>query len=260
MGAGLPYAAEQWAFGRTVGGDRVRREAVESAVSTMRSVWTGTVGGVGGFLRPHPQPPIILGGFGPKMAAVGRPGGRWDQRAGRSGSEQAARHRAHGACRGGTGRLALRRHGVLGSAEPARCNVSKSSDVDRVVVFLGAPSAARVQEMSPQPALTDGARPGRPSGPMRSAVDVVARVVPGEPPGEIFPGRLARRSSLIWSASTVVHGEFDNEIVGVKHVQRDAVAMIEHERHRLLVARRGEPILDLILRLLVHRQGNMAEG
>ena len=69
-GSGTPYAAEQRAFGRTVGGDRTRREAVESAVSILRSVWTGTVGGVGGFLRPAPAPPIILGGFGPKVAAL----------------------------------------------------------------------------------------------------------------------------------------------------------------------------------------------
>jgi alkanesulfonate monooxygenase SsuD/methylene tetrahydromethanopterin reductase-like flavin-dependent oxidoreductase (luciferase family) len=39
-------------------------------VATLRSVWSGTVGGVGGFLRPEPPPPIILGGFGPKMAAL----------------------------------------------------------------------------------------------------------------------------------------------------------------------------------------------
>lgn len=69
-GDGTPYAAEQWAFGRTVGGDPLRREAVEATVSILRAVWTGTVGGVSGFLRPTPAPPIILGGFGPKMAAL----------------------------------------------------------------------------------------------------------------------------------------------------------------------------------------------
>jgi alkanesulfonate monooxygenase SsuD/methylene tetrahydromethanopterin reductase-like flavin-dependent oxidoreductase (luciferase family) len=36
----------------------------------MRSVWSGTVNGVGGFLRPNPPPPIIVGGFGPKMAEL----------------------------------------------------------------------------------------------------------------------------------------------------------------------------------------------
>lgn len=69
-GRATPYASEQRAFGRAVPGDRARREAVETAVATMRSVWSGSVGGVGGFLRPQPTPPIILGGFGPKMAAL----------------------------------------------------------------------------------------------------------------------------------------------------------------------------------------------
>ena len=36
----------------------------------LRSVWSGTVAGVGGFLRPDPTPPVIVGGFGPKMAAL----------------------------------------------------------------------------------------------------------------------------------------------------------------------------------------------
>jgi FMNH2-dependent dimethyl sulfone monooxygenase len=75
LGAGggrdTPYAAEQWALGRSVPGDAARRSAVEAAVMTIRSVWSGTVNGVGGFLRPEPQPPIIIGGFGPKMAELG---------------------------------------------------------------------------------------------------------------------------------------------------------------------------------------------
>ena len=74
LGAGggrdTPYAAEQRAFGRPVPGDVARRAAVETAVATLRSVWSGTVNGVGGFLRPDPPPPIILGGFGPKMAEL----------------------------------------------------------------------------------------------------------------------------------------------------------------------------------------------
>ena len=74
LGAGggrdTPYAAEQRALGRVVPGDAARRAAVEAAVATLRSVWSGTVGGVGGFLRPEPPPPVIVGGFGPKMAAL----------------------------------------------------------------------------------------------------------------------------------------------------------------------------------------------
>jgi len=74
LGAGggrdTPYAAEQEAFGRPVPGDATRRAAVEAAVATLRSVWSGTVRGVGGFLQPVPAPPIIVGGFGPKMAEL----------------------------------------------------------------------------------------------------------------------------------------------------------------------------------------------
>jgi alkanesulfonate monooxygenase SsuD/methylene tetrahydromethanopterin reductase-like flavin-dependent oxidoreductase (luciferase family) len=71
-GGGLdtPYAAEQIALGRTVPGARVRRQWVEDAVSRVRDVWTGSVGGATGFLRPRPTPPIIIGGFGPKMAEL----------------------------------------------------------------------------------------------------------------------------------------------------------------------------------------------
>jgi alkanesulfonate monooxygenase SsuD/methylene tetrahydromethanopterin reductase-like flavin-dependent oxidoreductase (luciferase family) len=74
LGAGggrrTPYAAEQRALGRGVAGDVARRRHVEAAVATLRAVWSGTVNGVGGFLRPQPPPPIIIGGFGPKMAEL----------------------------------------------------------------------------------------------------------------------------------------------------------------------------------------------
>jgi alkanesulfonate monooxygenase SsuD/methylene tetrahydromethanopterin reductase-like flavin-dependent oxidoreductase (luciferase family) len=69
-GRDTPYAQEQYALGRTVQGDRERRAAVESAVAQLRNVWSGTVDGVGGFLRPEPSPPVIIGGFGPKMAEI----------------------------------------------------------------------------------------------------------------------------------------------------------------------------------------------
>jgi alkanesulfonate monooxygenase SsuD/methylene tetrahydromethanopterin reductase-like flavin-dependent oxidoreductase (luciferase family) len=74
LGAGggrdTPYASEQEALGRTVAGAAVRRSAVEDAVGRLRDVWSGSVGGVGGFLRPEPPPPVIVGGFGPKMAEI----------------------------------------------------------------------------------------------------------------------------------------------------------------------------------------------
>jgi alkanesulfonate monooxygenase SsuD/methylene tetrahydromethanopterin reductase-like flavin-dependent oxidoreductase (luciferase family) len=67
-GAHTPYAAEQRALGRAVGSDAVRRRAVEATITTLRAVWTGAVGGASGFPTPEPPPPIIVGGFGPKMA------------------------------------------------------------------------------------------------------------------------------------------------------------------------------------------------
>jgi alkanesulfonate monooxygenase SsuD/methylene tetrahydromethanopterin reductase-like flavin-dependent oxidoreductase (luciferase family) len=74
LGAGggrdTPYAAEQRALGRPVPSDPVRRRAVEEAVGRLRSVWSGAVGPVTGFLRPEPRPPFVIGGFGPKMAEL----------------------------------------------------------------------------------------------------------------------------------------------------------------------------------------------
>lgn len=69
-GTGTPYAAEQRALGRPVPGDVARRTAVASTIATLREVWSGTAGGTGGFLQPAPAPPVLVGGFGPKMAAL----------------------------------------------------------------------------------------------------------------------------------------------------------------------------------------------
>ena len=69
-GRGTPYAAEQEALGRTIPSDAGRRRAVEQAIATLRTVWSGTVDRVSGFLRPEPAPPIVVGGFGPKMAEL----------------------------------------------------------------------------------------------------------------------------------------------------------------------------------------------
>ena len=83
-GRATPYAAEQHALGRAVPGDRARRAAVEAAVATLRATWSGSVGGVSGFWRPDPPPPIIIGAFGPKNGRPGRPGRRWGQPGGRT--------------------------------------------------------------------------------------------------------------------------------------------------------------------------------
>jgi alkanesulfonate monooxygenase SsuD/methylene tetrahydromethanopterin reductase-like flavin-dependent oxidoreductase (luciferase family) len=64
-GVDTPYAGEQAAAGRPVGSDAGRRRAVAATVAAIRSTWDTP-----GYLRPVPPPPILLGGFGPKMAAL----------------------------------------------------------------------------------------------------------------------------------------------------------------------------------------------
>src|SRR6059036_3112008 len=70
IGAGgsrrTPYAAEQQALGQSVERDEVRAGRVVEAIETMRRLWSGQ----SGFLKPEPPPPIIVGGFGPRMAGI----------------------------------------------------------------------------------------------------------------------------------------------------------------------------------------------
>jgi alkanesulfonate monooxygenase SsuD/methylene tetrahydromethanopterin reductase-like flavin-dependent oxidoreductase (luciferase family) len=70
IGAGgsrrTPYATEQEAIGASVERDAVRAGRVAEAISLMRRLWSGHAG----FLKPEPPPPIIVGGFGPRMAGI----------------------------------------------------------------------------------------------------------------------------------------------------------------------------------------------
>ncbi|MBI2203020.1 MAG: LLM class flavin-dependent oxidoreductase [Candidatus Rokubacteria bacterium] len=71
LGAGgsrrTPYAAEQHAIGQSVDGDAARAQRVVDAIQVIRKLWAGE----SGFLRPQPAPPpIIVGGFGPRMARI----------------------------------------------------------------------------------------------------------------------------------------------------------------------------------------------
>jgi alkanesulfonate monooxygenase SsuD/methylene tetrahydromethanopterin reductase-like flavin-dependent oxidoreductase (luciferase family) len=148
-GGGLdtPYAAEQQALGRPVPGDAARRARLEAALDTLQSVWSGTVEGVAGFLRPEPAPPIIVGGFGPKMAEL-------------------AGRKADGINLGGGPRLAsllevARAARAASGRDPSSFVVTVSSglhapalerlrelEVDRVIVFVGAPVADQTRRLA----------------------------------------------------------------------------------------------------------------
>ncbi|HEV8615130.1 MAG TPA: LLM class flavin-dependent oxidoreductase [Methylomirabilota bacterium] len=70
LGAGgnrrTPYVVEQDVLGQAVERDEVRAQRVVDAITVIRRLWSGECG----FLRPEPPPPIIVGGFGPRMAAI----------------------------------------------------------------------------------------------------------------------------------------------------------------------------------------------
>jgi len=84
LGAGghrrLPYAVEHESLGIQVEPDRVRAERVAEATQVLKRLWSGDESSFAGsqyrlerpsgFLRPDPPPPIIVGGFGPRMAAI----------------------------------------------------------------------------------------------------------------------------------------------------------------------------------------------
>ncbi len=84
LGAGgnrrTPYPAEQEALGLAVEADAVRAARVAEAIEVMRRLWRGDAGSFdgtyyrlttpSGYLRADPPPPIIVGGFGPRMAGI----------------------------------------------------------------------------------------------------------------------------------------------------------------------------------------------
>lgn len=84
IGAGggrtTPYRREQEALGTEVPGDVRRRRQLADTIAICRQVWTGRtepmnlatgeLGSGRGFLQPQPPPPIIVGGFGPRVAEL----------------------------------------------------------------------------------------------------------------------------------------------------------------------------------------------
>lgn len=84
LGAGgslqTPYAAEQLALGNPVPSDRVRGDRVAEAAQILRLLWRGGTAtfrgdhyrleSAAGFMTAAQPPPIVIGGFGPRMAAI----------------------------------------------------------------------------------------------------------------------------------------------------------------------------------------------
>lgn len=84
LGAGgsrkTPYVAEQAALGFALEPDRVRAERVAEAIQVMGRLWAGDPSSFAGthyrlerpsgYLRAEPPPPVIVGGFGPRMAEI----------------------------------------------------------------------------------------------------------------------------------------------------------------------------------------------
>jgi alkanesulfonate monooxygenase SsuD/methylene tetrahydromethanopterin reductase-like flavin-dependent oxidoreductase (luciferase family) len=152
LGAGggrdTPYAAEQEALGRHVPGAAARRLALEHGVSQLRSVWTGATGGAAGFLRPDPNPPVIIGGFGPKMAELaGRVGDGMNTPGGPHARELIAIAReAHEKSGRDPGSFV-----VTVSARPSRREMERLGElgVSRVISFVPSPytdGVARAQD------------------------------------------------------------------------------------------------------------------
>lgn len=79
-GADTPYHREQVALGAEVPPDPRRRRQVLDTITICNQVWTGAttpttlaegqLGAGRGFLVPEPRPPIVIGGFGPRMAEL----------------------------------------------------------------------------------------------------------------------------------------------------------------------------------------------
>jgi alkanesulfonate monooxygenase SsuD/methylene tetrahydromethanopterin reductase-like flavin-dependent oxidoreductase (luciferase family) len=79
-GRDLPYAAEQQMIGLPVDSDPIRRGRLAEACQVLRRLWSGDASDFdgkhyrlsrpAGFLHPDPPPPIVIAGFGPRMAAA----------------------------------------------------------------------------------------------------------------------------------------------------------------------------------------------
>jgi alkanesulfonate monooxygenase SsuD/methylene tetrahydromethanopterin reductase-like flavin-dependent oxidoreductase (luciferase family) len=125
-----------------VAGDRVRAERVAETAQVLRRLWSGDASSFAGsqfrldrpsgYLRPDPPPPIIVGGFGPRMAAI----------AGRhaDGFNTQAMHPDLT----GLGRVAREAHAASGR-DPARFGLSVFAGLSERWLREGTPERARLE-------------------------------------------------------------------------------------------------------------------
>ncbi len=144
LGAGgsraTPYADEQLALGRPVGTDTERRRELERAIAQIRALWSGDPPG---YLRPSPPPPLVVGGFGPRMAELaGRLGDGFNTPAGhpRLGELVACAREAH-AKSGRTTPFAITVFGGFPGTEAERERLA-GLRVDRRILLLEPPYTA----------------------------------------------------------------------------------------------------------------------
>src|SRR5688572_25074122 len=98
-------------------------------------------------------------------------------------------------------------------------------------------------------------RIGRPA----STIRVVRSVVAAQPALELRM-RLAERIAVDVHRVRMVQRELDDHAVGIGDIYRAAIAVLEHEELRLLVAGVLETLLDARLRFLVHVERDVMEG
>lgn len=148
LGAGatssMAYAREQEALGMAVAPDRVRAERVAETAQMLRRLWSGdpspfagsqfTLDRPSGYLRPDPPPPIIVGGFGPRMAAIaGRYGDGFNTQAMHPNLAE-------------LGRVARDAHGAAGR-DPARFSLSVFAGLSARWLRPDAPERARLERL-----------------------------------------------------------------------------------------------------------------
>ncbi len=145
LGAGAardtPYALEQEAIGLPVLDATARRAHVADSVAALRRLWRAP-----GFLRPDPEPPVVIAAFGPKMAELaGRVGDGINTRATLPGLPDVldTARTAHGAAGGDPDRFLVTvftalDESLLAAESPRRAELA-ALGVDRLILSVGPP-------------------------------------------------------------------------------------------------------------------------